>query len=183
MDRQRKNVKRELRASAAIATALLFTVLGCGGGGGGTSCSGAKDITGVWSGTATNDSVARGNPGTINASIEQDGCDLGGAWQFTFQDSTLNADFLVSGVAPQGTNVFLQVYSTLTSCDEFGNCAISACIYDVNGTLVGGDEIVGTYASTNDTCSQSRSGDFDIVRTQRFPTPVPTAVPTPTPGS
>jgi hypothetical protein len=184
MNRQRNHMKkRGMRAFAAISTALLFAALGCGGGGGGTSCTGAQDITGIWSGPATNDTVARGNSGTITASIEQAGCELGGIWDFVFQDPTLDRALQLSGAPPQGTDVFFKVFDTVTTCDEFGNCAVSGCIFDVNGTLIGGNEIVGTYVSTNDTCAQSRSGDFDIVRIQRFPTPVPTAVPTPTPSA
>ena len=173
-----------MRAFATISIALVLAAVGCGGGGGGgdTSCSGAKDISGIWSGPVTNDSVSRGNPGMVEATITQSGCELGGTWNFVFADPTLDRDLLVGGNPPEGTDVAFTIGDSITDCDQFGNCVVGFCLADVRGSLVGPNEIVGTYA-TDDTCSQSRSGSFDIQRTAVFvPTPVPTGVPpTPTP--
>lgn len=170
-----------MRTLAAVSTALVLAALGCGGGGGGSpSCTGAQDITGVWNGTATNDSVARGGTGSIDATITQTGCDLGGTWRFVFSDPHLDRDLRVAGSPPRGTDVQFLIGDTVTTCDVFGNCVVGTCLYDVRGTLVDPNEIVGTYA-TNETCSQSRSGSFDIRRTAVLVSPAATSVPVPTP--
>jgi hypothetical protein len=180
-----------MRIGKAISTALVLAAFGCGGGGGGgtPSCPNALDITGVWTGSATNDSLARGSDGTINTTITQTNCALGGTWSFVFSDPELDEDLIIGGSPPTSTDVFFQIGDIITSCDSAGNCATASCVWDVRATLVEPNEMVGTYAANvsghQQTCSQSRSGDFDIRRTAVLtqPTPVPTAVlPTPTPA-
>lgn len=164
-----------MRLSLFSIIALLLS--GCGGGGGGGSCGSALDITGTWSGPVLEDSVARGNPGTVDTTIVQSGCELGGTWNFTFQSPTLDKNFLIGGAPPETTNVPL----TLFQCIDPNCFSGTPCQYQVQGTLVSPTEISGTYA-TEDNCSTTQSGSFDItLRARLTPTPVPAPAPTPTP--
>jgi hypothetical protein len=166
-----------------VAVAL---VAACGGGGGSASCPGTQDITGLWTGNVLSDDVARNSPGTVTASITQNSCQLGGAWFLIFEDEKLNKSFVVSGSPPDTQDVRIN----LNQCIEFlnGTCqAINPCTFEVKATLVTPTEMNGTYA-TNNQCSFSESGSFDIsLRGRLTPTPVPTAAvfptetPTPTP--
>jgi hypothetical protein len=160
---------------------LAAALVQCGGGGGSKSCPGAIDITGSWRGPATNDAQARGVPGTITANISQGGCSLGGIWNWAFPASELNRALLITGDPPTSASVALVLGESTTDCDETGNFCqkVVGCQYDVVGTLVTPNEIVGTYA-TGSNCSQSDTGDFDIRR--EGPAPAP-ATPTPTPPS
>jgi hypothetical protein len=155
---------------------ISLLVVGCGGGGGST-CGQTTDITGSWNGPVIEDSVSRGNPGQVNASITQSGCDLGGEWFFVFQSVTLNKSFLIGGSAPESTNVnFL-----LDQCLDSGCGTLSTCVYKVTGTLITPTEITGTYTSQSN-CSTTQSGSFDIKLQFRFtPMPISTATPRPTP--
>jgi len=155
---------------------IALLVVGCGGGG--NTCGQTTDITGNWSGPILEDSVARGNPGTVNASIAQSGCDLGGEWFFVFQSPTLNKSFLIEGSAPQTPSFDI----TLDQCLDSGCGTLSFCQYTVTGTLINPNEITGTYA-TQDNCSTTQSGSFDMTLQSRLiPTPtIPIATPTPTP--
>jgi hypothetical protein len=153
---------------------LLF--VGCGGGGG-SSCGETIDITGSWSGPVLEDDVARGNPGQVNASIMQSGCDLGGEWFFVFQSDTLNKNFLIGGSAPQSSNINFPI----AQCLDSGCGTLSTCVYQVTGTLITPTEINGTY-TTEKNCSTKQSGSFDIRLQFRFtPVPFSTATPSPTP--
>ena len=157
---------------------IALLIVGCGGGGGGDTCSSSLDITGTWSGPVIQDDVSRGNPGTVDTTIAQSGCELGGTWNFTFQSPTLNKNFLVGGSPPETTNVQFEIQQ----CNDPNCVSITPCIYQVSGTLIGGTEISGTYA-TEDSCSTTQSGSFDItLRARLTPTPAPAATPTaPTP--
>jgi hypothetical protein len=165
-----------MRLSLFAIIALL--VVGCGGGG--NTCGQTTDITGNWSGPILEDSVARGNPGTVNASITQSGCDLGGEWFFVFQSPTLNKSLLIESGAPQSPSFDI----TLNQCLDSGCGTLSFCQYKVTGTLVNPNEISGTYA-TEDNCSTTQSGSFDMtLRSRANPVPVATAtlpIPTLTP--
>jgi hypothetical protein len=158
---------------------IALLVVGCGGGGGNT-CGQTTDITGTWSGPILEDDVARGNPGMVNASIAQSGCDLGGEWFFDFQSPTLNKSFLIGGGAPQSPSFEI----TLAQCLDSGCGTLSFCNYTVTGTLINPTEITGTYA-TQDNCSTTQSGSFDMtLQSRATPVPVATAtplIPTPTP--
>jgi hypothetical protein len=168
-----------MRAAAVVITSLLLA--GCGGGGG-ANCVPFNDITGTWDGTIQNDSTARGNPGRINASIGQSGCEVGGQWNMTFQDSDLDRSFVIKASPPQTTAVDLN----LTLCEGLACTFVTTCEYEATGTLVTPTEIVGHYTTAKN-CSFTQEGDFDITLTARLtPTPtfqpVPTSVPlTPTP--
>jgi hypothetical protein len=167
------------------STTMRFTLLlgiipfilgGCGGGGG-SSCGSTVDITGNWSGPVIEDEIARGNPGTIDATITQSGCDLGGGWQFTFQSPTLNRTFLIGGYAPESTNIQFPMQQCLDA-----NCFSGLlCVYNVTATLVSPTEMTGSYA-TESNCSATDTGSFSLTLQSRLaPTPVDTAVPTPSP--
>jgi hypothetical protein len=178
----------KIAGTAGVACALV--ALSCGGGGGGGTCSPSTDISGNWSGPATGDTIARGNPGVINATFVQVGCEVIGAWAFDFQDTHLDITRDVAGSPPETNKVSLKFGNTVESCDQsLGFCqTVNGCIYDVEGTLVSPTEIVGTYA-TGQNCSQSQNGSFDIKLVSPFvpaptPTPfafidVPAATPTP----
>jgi hypothetical protein len=164
---------------------LVALAAACGGGGGGSaSCPGAQDITGLWTGNVLSDDVARNSPGTVTASITQNNCELGGSWFLTFEDDKLNKGFVVSGSPPDTQDVRIN----LNQCLEFlnGTCdATNPCTFEVKATLVTPTEMNGTYA-TNNQCSFSESGSFDITfRGRNTPTPVATppvlATQTPTP--
>jgi hypothetical protein len=160
-----------MRRSLFGIITLLF--IGCGGGG--STCGPSTDITGTWSGPVLQDDVSRGNPGTVDATILQSGCDLGGSWNFTFQSPTLNKNFKITGSAPETTNVQL----TLLECIDPNCFSITTCEYQVTGTLVSPTEISGTYA-TESNCSSTQSGSFDMsLRTRLTPTPVSAATGTP----
>jgi hypothetical protein len=162
---------------------LVCLAAACGGGGGSASCPGALDITGFWSGNVLSDDVARNSPGTVTARITQVSCELGGSWFLIFEDEKLDKSFVVSGSPPDSQDVRIN----LNQCLEFlnGTCqAINNCTFEVKATLVTPTRMNGTYA-TNDFCSFSETGSFDIGLTARLvPTPVPTPVvlPTPTPA-
>ena len=160
---------------------LVCLAAGCGGGGGSSSCPGAQDISGFWTGNVLSDDVARNSPGTVTASITQNNCELGGSWFLIFEDEKLNKGFVVSGSPPDTQDVRIN----LNQCIEFLNAscvAINPCTFEVKATLVTPTEMNGTYA-TNDQCSFSETGSFDITFRGR-PTPVPTSaivIPTATP--
>ena len=65
---------------------------------------------------------------------------------------------------------------------DSGCGTLSFCQYTVTGTLINPNEITGTYA-TQDNCSTTQSGSFDMTLQSRLiPTPtIPIATPTPTP--
>ena len=151
--------------------------IGCGGGGGGT-CPTASDISGLWSGSATKDDIARGENGTIAATITQSGCTLGGTWKFSFADPMLDKQLEVTGSPPQPTAVSI----SLDQCTGIaGACdTVATCTLQVTGTLVSASEISGTYV-TGVNCSESETGSFDIMLQARLtPTPVIAATPVPT---
>jgi hypothetical protein len=155
---------------------IALLVAGCGGGGGST-CGQTTDITGTWSGPVLEDDVARGNPGTVNASISQSGCDLGGEWFFVFQSPTLNKSFLIGGSVPQSTSINFPI----AQCLDSGCGTISTCHYQVTGTLINPNEITGTYTSEQN-CSTTQSGSFQITLQSRLtltPPAAPTRTPTP----
>jgi hypothetical protein len=164
------------RHTPLAGIALLMAA--CGGGGG-PPCVPTTDISGIWNGTATNDDVARGNSGTIAATITQSGCTLGGTWTFTFGDTFLDRTLEVTGNSPQTTAVTLdlkQCNGAAGSCDT-----VEPCDFLATGTLVSPSEINGSY-TTGQNCSFSESGSFDITLQARLtPTPVPTTTPTAAP--
>lgn len=168
-----------MRAAAFMITSLLLA--GCGGGGG-SDCSSFTDISGTWSGPAQDDTIARGNPGRVDASIGQSGCTVGGQWNLTFQDSSLDKGFVPGGSPPQTTAVNL----SLTLCEGLSCSFVTTCVYEMTATLVSPTEMVGNYTTATN-CASSESGSFDITLIARLtPTPtfepVPTSVPlTPTP--
>ena len=170
-----------MRGSWTWILVLVALVAACGGGGGGSpSCPGAQDITGLWIGNVLSDDVAQNSPGTVTASITQNNCELGGSWFLIFADEKLNKSFVISGSPPDSQDVRIN----LNQCLEFLNntcTAINPCTFEVKATLVTPSEMNGTYA-TNDQCSFSESGSFDITLRGRItPTPVPTPLATATP--
>jgi hypothetical protein len=153
---------------------LASLAAACGGGGGSSSCPGAQDITGLWSGNVLFDDVAQTNPGIVTAAITQTDCDLGGTWFLIFEDDKLNKSFVVSGSPPTSTDVRINLNQCLSFLN--GTCeATNPCTFEVKATLVTPTEMNGTYA-TNDQCSFSESGGFDISFRGRL-TPTPTTVP------
>jgi hypothetical protein len=175
-------------AAASVVTVMLVSI-GCGGGGG-TCTPTTTDISGIWEGAITQDDVARGNPGTISATITQTQCTLGGTWKFSFGDAQLDKTFTIFGSAPTTTAVDID----LRECTGLsGSCDTTAqCDFVISGTLLSPAEISGTF-TTGQNCSESETGSFDItLRARITPTPVttptvlatfviPTAAPTPTP--
>jgi len=163
--------------------AIIVLVLSACGGGGGSTCVPTTDLSGIWGGTATNDDVARGNSGTIAATITQSACTLGGTWTFSFGDTFLDRQLEVTGNSPTGPSVVFdlkQCVGAAGSCDT-----VDTCDFLATGTLVSATEISGSY-TTGVNCSFSETGSFDIALQARLtPTPTstitPTAVPTGTP--
>ncbi len=150
------------------------------GGGGGSSCSSGADVQGLWTGPVTSDDVARGNPGTVTASITQSDCTLGGTWRFTFEDPGLNNLFEIEGGSASTSAVDLAIFEcngANNSCDT-----VSTCAYEVTATLVSPTEMTGSYAAGGN-CASFNQGTFDITLRERFTptpaalTPVPTATP------
>lgn len=171
------------KSAAIVAVTGVVVALGCGGGGGG-SCTPSSDISGNWSGPTADDTIARGNPGVVNASFSQIGCNVTGSWSFDFQDSHLDSTRSVVGGPPSKSRLSLKVGNSVESCDPVtGFCStVKGCIYDIEGTVVSPAEIVGTYA-TGQNCSQSQQGSFDIKFVSPLaPTPTPVALPTLTPA-
>jgi len=159
-----------------VGIVASLVVAGCGGGGG--SCGQTIDITGSWTGPVINDSVARGNPGVVNASISPNGCEIGGEWFFNFQSDTLDKFLLIGGNAPKTDNVSFFLDQCLSSVGtECGTLA--TCQYQVSATLISPSEMTGTYATLSN-CSTTQTGSFDIKLQFRF-TPVPGFTPTPIP--
>jgi hypothetical protein len=171
-----------MRRSLLWAGVFALVGFGCGGGGGG-HCTASTDLSGLWTGTVTHDDVARSSPGTVSASITQDGCTLGGTWTFTFQDVFLDKTLIITGDAPQAPETSA-VAMKLNECELglAGSCETqSPCTFVVTGTLVGSTEISGTYA-TDDHCSESEAGSFDIAfQAHLTPTPAPPTIALPTP--
>jgi hypothetical protein len=168
-----------MRRSFAWFGILALLGFGCGGGGG-NSCVPTSDISGLWAGSVTHDDVAQSSPGTVSASITQTGCQLGGTWTFSFGDVLLDKTLMITGNSPETTAVAMN----LNECEVglAGTCqTVDPCTFVVSGTLVSETEISGTY-TTNDRCSESEAGSFDIAFQARLtPTPVPTTVVLPTP--
>lgn len=180
---QRSGGGKKMRRMSAWLSVLVVLAFGCSSGGGGGSCGPTTDISGLWKGPVTDDDVARGNPGTITAAIEQAGCDLGGTWAFDFEDPDLDKKLAIKGSAPETTAVDFDMNECVGSA---GSCtSVARCNYVVSGTLVSPTEISGAYAASSDRCSITQSGSFDIQLQARLtPTPVPvlpTAFPTATP--
>jgi hypothetical protein len=155
------------------------------GGGGGSSCSGGSDIQGEWRGPVTSDEAARGNPGTVFASITENNCTLGGNWTFTFEDPSLDKLFEIDGGSASQSAVDIVMFQ----CTGFANsCAtLSTCSYGVTATRVSPTEMTGSYVASG-TCASFDQGTFDISLVNRFtPTPAftstvaPTSTPTPPP--
>jgi hypothetical protein len=166
-----------MRLSSSWLGVIVVVGIGCGGGGGAT-CMPSADISGLWSGSATRDDVARGENGTVNAGITQTACTLGGTWTFSFADPLLDRQLEITGNAPQTAAVEMD----LKECTGLsGSCdTVAPCVFRAVGTLVSATEISGTYA-TGDNCSFSEAGSFDItLRSRLTPTPLttPTALPT-----
>jgi hypothetical protein len=162
---------------------LALVAWRCGGGGGGGSCSGGTDIQGVWRGPVTSDDAARGNPGTVTASITETDCTLGGTWTFTFEDPSLNKLFeILGGSASQSAvdMVMFQCTGAANSC-----VTVSTCSYEVTATRVSPTEMTGSYVAGS-TCGSFDEGTFNLSLVNRFtPTPAPAATPTappPTPS-
>jgi hypothetical protein len=57
-----------MRLSSSWLGLIVVVGIGCVAGGGAT-CMSSADISGLWSGSATRDDVARGENGTVNAGI------------------------------------------------------------------------------------------------------------------
>jgi hypothetical protein len=166
------------RAYAGLA--IIFSVFSaCGGGGGGPPCVPTIDLSGIWSGTATGDDVARGEPGTIAATITQSACTLGGTWTVTFADASLDRQLEITGNSPQAASV---VFDLKQCVGAGGSCdTVDTCDFLATGSLVSATEISGSY-TTGVNCSFSESGSFDIALQSRLtPTPVPTITPTAVP--
>lgn len=160
-------MRNPVRESLALLLAAALAAA-CGGGGGGVSCTNPAALAGEWSGAVTNDNVARGASGGVDASFTTSGCSVTGSWSFSFpSDPALDQTLTVTG-SSQGTTVSLDLRNSGTSCD-----------FHVTATLVSATEISGSYQTT-DNCSSSEMGSFDITFRAAL-TPTPTAVPTPKP--
>ncbi len=158
---------------------LALVAWRCGGGGGGSSCSPGTDVQGVWRGPVTSDDAARGNPGTVTATITQNSdCTLGGTWTFTFEDPSLDKLFEILGGSASESAVGM----TMFQCTGAANSCVtvSTCSYEVNATLVSPTEMTGSYAAGSN-CASFDQGTFDISLVNRFtPTPEPASTPGPT---
>lgn len=162
-----------------VGLALLALVGWRCGGGGGSSCSPGADVQGVWTGPVTSDDVARGNPGTVTASITQSDCTFGGTWRFTFEDPNLNNLFEILDGSASTSQVDLAMFECTGAANS---CAtVSTCSYQVTATLVSPTEMTGSYVA-GDICASFNQGTFDITLLNRF-TPTPAAILTPTPPS
>jgi len=169
-----------MRRSFGWLGVIAWLGLGCGGGGGGSSCMPSADLSGIWSGPVSGDDLARGNLGTVSATITQNSCSLGGTWAFSFGDALLDKQLEITGNVPETTAVQMDLKQCTGAAGSCGS--VAPCDYRVTGTLVSPTEISGTY-TTAENCSFSESGSFDItLRARLTPTPAttPTALPLPT---
>ena len=130
-----------------VCLGLLFGMCGlllsCGDDG-----NSEPDIAGLYSGTIQ-DSVA--GPGTVTATIVQDGADLTGTWQSLFNNPNNNNGGNLTGTIHDTSIILVLETSNPNNCP-----------YDVTAILVSPVEISGNYAAFN--CSRAITGTLDVVR-------------------
>lgn len=130
-------------------TLICFLSTACGANKG-TGPSSANPLTGTWTGTIQELTIANVGPGTVRVTLSQSGSSLSGNWSSSYAVSAYNNSGAVTGTV-NGASVNVTIAPSVPT----------ACPSRITATA-NGRSLTGTYAAFN--CSVPSGGTVNLVQ-------------------